>query len=84
MATNVTIKHNDNIILAGSRTPATKLWQLDIQPLAKHTANAAIGTATLADLVAFAHAAMFSPVVSTMVKAMQCGHLPAFVGLTLE
>ncbi len=84
MATNVTIKHNDNIILAGSRTPTTKLWQLDIQPLAKHTANAAIGTATPADLVAFAHAAMFSPVMSTMAKAMQHGYLPAFAGLTLE
>jgi len=84
MATNVTIKHNNNIILAGSHTSATNLWQLNIQPLANHTANAARGTAKLADLVAFVHATMFSPVMSTMAKAMWCGHLPAFVGLTLE
>ena len=81
-ATNVTIKHNDNIILAGSRTPTTKLWHLDIQP-ATHTANAAIGAATPADLVAFAHAAMFSPVVSTMAEAMRHGYLSPFAGLTL-
>jgi len=83
-ATNVTIMHNNNIILAGHRTPVTKLWQLNIQPPAKHAANAAMGTAKPADLVAFAHAAMFSPALSTLAEALRRGHLTAFAGLTLE
>jgi len=83
-ATTVTITHNDTVILAGQRTPSTKLWQLNIQPPAQHSANAALGTAKPADLVAFAHAAMFSPTLSTLAEALRHGHLPGFAGLTLE
>jgi len=61
------------------------LWNLDIQaePL-QASANAAIGTAKPAKLVAFAHAAMFSPALSTLAEALQQGYLPEFAGLTLE
>jgi len=83
----VTIKHNDVVILQGHCTAITKLWELDIQPVAPpttHKANAAVGSATPAELVAFAHAALFSPALSALAKALQSRHLPEFAGLTLQ
>jgi len=50
----------------------------------QHAANAATSTASPANLVAFAHAAMFSPAISTLAEALRCSHLPEFVGLTLQ
>jgi len=46
--------------------------------------NAAIGRAMPADLVAFAHMALFSPALSTLAKVLHLGHLPEFAGLTLK
>jgi len=57
-------------ILSGHHIPATKLWHLDIQPPTKQLANAATGTTKPAELVAFAHVVMFSPVVSTLAEAL--------------
>jgi len=82
-ANNVTISHNHSVNLTGQCMPTTKLWQLDIW-LPKHQANTTIGAATTADLVAFAHAAMFSPALSTLEEVLQCGHLPEFAGLMLK
>jgi len=79
-----TISHNDAVVLQGQRTPATKLWELDIQPHPSASANAAIGSATTADMVAFAHGTLFSPVLSTLEEALWWGHVPKFAGLTLE
>ena len=70
-ATTVTICHNNKIIMSGHRTAETKLWNLDIQAAPPQAcANAAIGTAKPAELVAFAHAAMFSPALSTLAEAL--------------
>jgi len=83
-ASAVTISHDNNVILTGSRTPETKLWHVDIQPVLQHAANAATSTTSPANLVAFAHAAMFSPAISTLAEALRRGHLPEFAGLTLQ
>jgi len=84
-ATNVTISHNHKVIMLGQHTAATKLWNLDIQAAPQEaSANAAIGTVKPAKLVAFAHAAMLSPALSTLAEALQHGYLPEFVGLTLD
>jgi len=83
----VTIKHNNAVILQGHHTAVTKLWELYIQPAATpttHKANAAMGSATPAELVAFAHTALFSPALSTLAKALRRRHLPEFAGLTLQ
>jgi len=85
-ASTVTIRYQDTVILQGSRTPASKLWELDIRPPtpvppAAH-AHAAIGGASPADLVAFAHAALFSPALSTLEVALQRNFVPPFAGLT--
>jgi len=83
--TTITISHNDNVIvLQGHCTPETKLWELDVhQPLTLHT-NTAIGSATAADLVAFAQATLFSLALSTLEEALRWGHVPEFSGLTLH
>jgi len=83
-ATTVTISHDNAVILQGHHTPASKLWELDICPQVQHHANTALGSATAADLVAFAHAALFSPVLSTLEEALRCGHVPEFAGLSLQ
>ena len=87
-ATEATISYNGIIILRGHRDSTTnKLWHLRL-PAEKPTENVALAavthTATLSDLVAFAHAALFSPVPSTLYKALHRGFLPPFPGLDLK
>ena len=45
---------------------------------------AALNSATPAELVAFAHASLFSPALSTLQQALQRGYLPNFMGLTAQ
>ncbi|CAB9530273.1 hypothetical protein SEMRO_2814_G337700.1 [Seminavis robusta] len=75
-------------ILTGSRNPNTnQLWEIDLEsPQPQEHANfmATTPTATPADLVAFAHAALFSPVPSTLQKALQKGYITSFPGLTSD
>jgi len=80
-AFTATVRYNNKIVLHGHRTPATKLWHLTL-PAEEEQANAAIGSATPAQLVAFAHAALFSPTLSTLERALQDGYLTNFPGLT--
>jgi hypothetical protein len=47
-------------------------------------ALSAIGSATPAELVAFAHAALFSPSLSTLTLALQKGYVTNFPGLTAK
>ncbi len=83
-ATTVTISHDNTIILQGKHMPACKLWELNICPQVQHHANTALGSTTVADLVAFAHAALFSPALSTLEEALRQGHVPEFAGLSLQ
>ena len=46
--------------------------------------NAAIGSATLAEIAAFAHVALFSPALSTLSTALTKGYLTNFSGLSLQ
>jgi hypothetical protein len=80
-ATTATITYDNEIVLVGTRTDATKLWHLEL-PSTEHSANAAIGTATPAELEAFGHAALFSPALSTLEKALNNGFITNFPGLT--
>jgi hypothetical protein len=83
-ATNVCVRHNDVDVLHGKRTPATQLWHITLPPGPKllHATNAAIGSATAPELVAFAHAALFSPALSTPASTLEKGYLPNFPGLS--
>ena len=53
-------------------------------PLPVHTTAAAIGTPKMAELVAFAHATLFSPALSTLEIALQKVYLTNFPGLTVN
>jgi Reverse transcriptase (RNA-dependent DNA polymerase) len=56
---------------------------LEIEPLQPNeSANAALHGAAIADQVAFSHAALFSPVLSTLHQAIDKGYLTNFPGLT--
>jgi hypothetical protein len=88
-ATEAMISYNNNIILRGYRDSTTnKLWHLRLPPEtpAENVAFAAVNhSASISDLVAFAHAALFSPIPSTLYKALlHQGFLPPFPGLDLK
>jgi len=51
--------------------------------LSQEFSGGLIGAASPANLVAFAHSALFSPVLSTLEKALQQGFLHNFPGLSL-
>jgi hypothetical protein len=71
----------DALILTGHRNATNGLWHVDLAAPTIHLANA-LGDPTAADLVTFAHAALFSPVLSTLEKALERGYLTNFPGLT--
>jgi len=73
MATTIDISYHNQLILQGTHMPHTQLWELDIQPPVcppMQQCHLAIGQDTVANLVAFAHAALFSPALSTLAKAL--------------
>ena len=82
----VTVTYQDHIVLNGTRSPATRLWFLQPPhiPPTLNCALGAIGSATPAEIVAFAHAALFSPALSTLEQAVKSGFLTNFPGLTLN
>ena len=95
-ATTVTVHRDDALLLSGTRTPPNGLWHMQLTsppapspptlasesaPLLHHS-FAAVHSATPAELVAFAHAALFSPALSTLKRALANGYLPQFMGLT--
>ena len=91
-ATNMIVSYAKQIVLTGLRTPITRLWQFTMptqaeptspEPIAE-TPLAAIGSAMPAELIRFAHAALFSPVLSTLEEALKKGYLTNFPGLTAK
>jgi hypothetical protein len=80
------ILRHDQCILKGHRNPTNKLWKIDLEcppiPPIHQASGAAIGSPMAADLVAFAHATLFSPALSTLEKALDKGYLINFPGLT--
>jgi hypothetical protein len=91
-ATNATVRHNDSIVLQGHRTPVAQLWHVDLPneaPIAElpsaapiAESNAAVGSATPAELVSFAHASLWSPALSTLATALDNNYVTNFPGLT--
>jgi hypothetical protein len=93
---HVNINHQDTCILTGERDPTTNLWHMHVPtklaPLTSvpdthvhhNECNSTIGLPKVDDLVAFAHAALFSPVLSTLEKALQSNFLLNFPGLTTD
>ncbi|KAI2511195.1 hypothetical protein MHU86_3160 [Fragilaria crotonensis] len=81
-------------ILTGPRDASTGLWHLGLvsaplpdppsAPDPEQISLAAVAAATPADLVAFAHAALFSPALSTLQFALDRGYVSDFPGLTAQ
>ena len=85
-ATTLKVQYEGATVLTGKRTPQTRLWQVNDSSTATvkfpHVTNAAVGSATPAETVAFAHASLFSPSLSTLHAALAKGYLHNFPGLT--
>jgi hypothetical protein len=85
------ITDNDTIVLTGPRNPREDgLWYVDTNSklpssTPTHIANTTFGAKTSAELVAFAHVALFSPVLSTLLHAaLAKGFIVGFPGLNAK
>jgi hypothetical protein len=79
--TTVEITFQGKVILRGTRDDESRgLWMLTLP--AENVALTVKSHATTEQQVAFAHAALFSPAISTLKKALDRGYLPPFPGLT--
>ena len=83
---DVQISYQNKIVLTGPRCPTTKLWMLEAvpEPTWHNVALSAIGSAKPADLVAFAHASLGSPALTTLDTALKKGFVPGFPGLSAK
>jgi hypothetical protein len=85
-AGTVDINHHGHTVLQGTRTPATGLWQVaqdqPSQPQQAHSVQLSASNKSVADRVAFYHAAMFSPAITTWCQALDAGFLTTWPDLT--
>ena len=78
----LTVLFKDRVVLTGYRNESTDgLWMVDLDPKIGR-ANAVFPTGTKAKLVAFYHACMCSPTISSMTKTAELGL--SFPGLSLK
>ena len=79
---NVKILKHDEIIITDARLP-NGLWSLPLQSKPSHQANGILRTdRPKRDLAVYHHATLGSPVPSTLLRAIRCGHLTTFPDLT--
>ena len=77
-----TIQHPNGHTLRGQQDPnISSLWTIPLPTSAAALPAMATGTTT-AQTVAFTHASLFSPTLSTLQQALQWGILPDFPGLS--
>jgi hypothetical protein len=80
-ATSVDVRHDGRHIYSGTRDTVSKLWNL-VPTAPDEFAGVAIGAPSPTNLVALAHAALFSPALTTMETALRKGFITNFPGLT--
>jgi len=85
-ADTVAIHLHDELLLKGHRSStAPTLWTIPLQvpPPSTQLAATAVNTSTKPpDLVAFAHASLFSPALTTLAQALRKDYVVGFPGLT--
>jgi hypothetical protein len=87
-ATTVTLQHDGQTVLQGSRAPPSGLWIIPtpaaraLDPVVPPTMLLSSHQNSVADRVAFYHAAMFSPPISTWCAAIDAGFLTTWPDLT--
>jgi hypothetical protein len=87
-AEDITVTHDDITVLHGIRDNDTRLWTVpitvrttpnpDTEPVLSNTALAVNHHSKTAELVAWAHAALFSPTLSTLQAAIAQKFNPRF------
>jgi hypothetical protein len=80
----VTVARNGKNVMYGSRDPKSRLWRVDLkQKIAPNISqcNHAHDTNNQKDLIHYLHAACFSPVKSTWIKAIKNGNFSSWPGL---
>ena len=84
--TSAHITRMGKTIITGHRNPLSKLWELHphdpSSTPASPSCNSTIGSPSTAARVRFYHAALFSPAISTLHKAIEAGYLSSIPGLT--
>jgi hypothetical protein len=75
------VRNEGTLVLVGHRNAQNGLWHVNLAKQKIRLANS-IGNPTASELVAFAHATLFSPVLSTLEAALTRGYLTNFPGLT--
>ena len=83
--THVLIIHQGNVTIKGTWCHTTGLWKVPLTstPSNPHQANAITLPSKVPDMVAFSHATLFSPRISTLQQALDLGYeVKQFPGLT--
>jgi hypothetical protein len=80
-AHSMRILDKDKCMVTGHRRHDTGMWHVDLPPQPVQFAHR-IGDPKMDELVAYAHAAMFSPALTTLETALTKGFLTNFPGLT--
>jgi hypothetical protein len=81
---NVKILKNDTVIITGARVP-NGLWSIPLDTSAPHQANGILRLdKSHAELAIYHHTTLGSPAPSTLLRAIRCGHLTTFPGLTTQ
>jgi hypothetical protein len=80
----VTVSRNGKNVMYGSRDPKSRLWRVDLKQKMKpkiSQCNHAHENNNQKDLINYLHAACFSPVKSTWIKAIKNGNFSSWPGL---
>jgi hypothetical protein len=82
--THVDVYLVDTLLLTGHRSPRNGLWTIDLPTTLEPSINSVATpiTRTIADRIAFYHASLFSPALSTWCRTIDAGHLTTWPELT--
>lgn len=97
-STTLNVLYKGTCILQGTRTQESRLWHVQLerapeppvippttlQETVEHTAYLAAGGSTPAHLVAFHHASLGAPALTTLEKALRLNYVTGFPGLTVD
>jgi hypothetical protein len=83
-ANTLSVLDASEAILAGSRDHSTGMWHITLPSASTTHTSHHVGKQSTANLVAFAHATLFSPSLSTLEKALNNGYLTNFPGLNAQ
>jgi hypothetical protein len=83
-ADTLSVLDDGSAILTGGRDHSTGMWNIALPTASLTHLSNHIGKQSTADMVAFAHATLFSPALATLEKALHLGFLTNFPGLTTQ